>query len=67
MQNSTISKNTKTNTGLKDKPIEDEGNVEKITAEPDYSVEATSEDSLLIHGLETDWVELEMTGDNVFM
>ena len=62
MQNSIISKNTKTNTGLIDKPIEDEGNVE-----PDYSVEATSEDSLLIHGLETDWVELEMTGDTVFM
>ena len=50
-----------------DKPIEDEGNVEKMPAEPDYSVEATSEDSLLIHGLETDWVELEMTGDTVFM
>ena len=46
---------------------EDGDNYEKTLNDTEASVEATSEDTLLIHGLDMDWVEQEMSGDTVFM
>ena len=62
-----ISRAPEKNKNIKDNAKSNPIEIESPATIPEAPEEATSEDTLLIHGLEKDWVEQEMKGDTEFM